>query len=40
MHVILTYMPSNIRIEDQAFGRCARNGERGSGKFILLFKNE
>ena len=35
MHVILTFMPSNQRVEDQAFGRTARQGKCGTGQKIL-----
>ena len=35
LNVLLSYMPSNIRIEQQAFGRTARAGQKGSGKFIV-----
>ncbi|AIL64756.1 hypothetical protein NOVO_01800 [Rickettsiales bacterium Ac37b] len=34
LHVILSYLPSSIRIEDQAFGRVARKGEAGSAQVI------
>ncbi|CAF1265520.1 unnamed protein product [Didymodactylos carnosus] len=36
MHVILSYLPENVRVEEQAFGRTARNGAQGTGQFILL----
>ena len=35
MHVILSYVPNNIRVELQGFGRSGRKGEQGSGRMIV-----
>ncbi|CAF1618185.1 unnamed protein product, partial [Rotaria magnacalcarata] len=35
LHVILSYMPGNLRVQQQVFGRTARGGKRGTGVYIV-----
>lgn len=39
LHVCLSYLAENLRVEQQAFGRCARKGNAGSGRLIFLDEN-
>ncbi|KAJ6644140.1 Protein translocase subunit SecA [Pseudolycoriella hygida] len=40
MHVIVTFLPPNLRVEKQAFGRTARTGENGTVQFVILTKQK
>ncbi|AVP87946.1 hypothetical protein phytr_10180 [Candidatus Phycorickettsia trachydisci] len=35
LHVILTYLPKNLRVEQQAFGRTSRQGNSGTASMII-----
>ena len=40
LHVCVTFLPLNERIEQQNVGRTSRTGHKGTSQFILLEKNE
>ncbi len=35
MHVIISFLPENKRIEDQNYGRAARNSQPGTWRLII-----
>jgi len=40
LHVILSFIPINQRVEDQNLGRVIRNGQKGSYSFIFMYKSD
>lgn len=40
LHVCLSFLPSNCRVEEQAYGRAARNGEPGTAQMIFKHRSE
>ena len=39
LHVVISFVPENVRVEAQAWGRAARQGDPGSGRFVICEPN-
>jgi preprotein translocase subunit SecA len=39
LHVCVTFLPTNQRVEDQNIGRTSRTGNKGTAQFVLLDQN-